>query len=461
MGETSYLRIAIVCLVALVIVVLLGEFIKRQASKQQVLYKKYMLQLVRLLVVIICLVDVMQVIDPNLKISSLLLKGSALIVAIVGFAAQPAISDLIGGLLISLNKPFEVGDRIIVEGEEPGIVEDITLRHTVIRIYDDIRIIVPNGELNTKTVTNTSYRKTDRRGIHMKFSVSYDTDVPKAIEIVRDCVSESPYTLSVTENGVTQDSGPVYFLEFADSALILDTTIWVTRTTNSYVAKTDINLRINKAFKKHGIEIPYNYVNVIEYKGEKSEASETVSHPAPTRPSKRHFRTNTIRCEKGKVDEAINLAKSFAAHQRVGDKEAVKLELLTEEALGITGKIAGGNPLNLWIEGSGFKYSLHITFPSSCIGTDEYKDLIGLSSSGKNEAVKDLTGKIREIMILGLNAAGQKGKEEYSWSLKADFANEDEIGRNILTTVADDIRVSVSKVQVEFIVVRSADNKRA
>lgn len=462
MGSVNHLRVIIVSAVTIALVVILSGFIRKQASKQQVLYKKYMLHLVRLVIIGICLVDIMKIIDPNLQMSSLVLKGSALIVAIVGFAAQPAISDLIAGLLISINKPFEVGDRIVVEGEEPGIVEDITLRHTVIRIYDDIRIIVPNSELNTKTVTNTSYKKTDRRGIHMRFAVSYDTDVSRAIDVIRDCVAESPYTLSVTENGVTQDSGPVYFLEFADSALMLDTTIWVTRTTSSYVAKTDINLRVNRAFKKNGIEIPYNYLNVIEFKGEKSDAAEAVSRPAPTRPSKRHFRSNTVKYEEGKTDisEAIALTRAFTAHQRIGEKEAVKLELLTEEALGITSKIAGGGILNMWVEGSGFKYSIHITFPSSCIGSDEYKDLIGLSSSGRNEAVKDLSGKIREIMVMGLNAATQRGKEEYSWSLKADFANEDEIGRNILTTVADDIRVSVSQVQVEFIVVRSAENRK-
>ena len=52
----------------------------------------------------------------------------------------------------------------------------------------------------------------DRRGIHLKFSISYDTDVSRAAEVIRDCVAECPYTLGVIANGVKQDSGPVYFL---------------------------------------------------------------------------------------------------------------------------------------------------------------------------------------------------------------------------------------------------------
>ena len=264
--------------VTVIIVVVIGILL-RNSTRNKSLHRRYLLQMVRVLAILVCLADVISAIDPALSMNQILLRGSALVVAIVGFAAQPAISDLICGLLISINKPFEIGDRIIIEGQEPGIVEDITLRHTVVRIYDDLRIIVPNSELNSKTVTNTSYQKNDRRGIHLQYAVSYDTDVNKAIEIIRDCVAESPYTLSVVTNGIIEDSGPVYFLKFADSALLLDTTIWVTKTTNNYVATTDINIRVNNAFNQNGIEIPYNYINVMEFKGEKKTGSEEDNLP--------------------------------------------------------------------------------------------------------------------------------------------------------------------------------------
>ena len=246
----NWLRISLTIAIGILLIILFTILFQRIFKKSDKIHRRFLGKLANLIVIIICLVNIMGIVSPELNLHSIFLKGSALVVAIVGFAAQPAISDLICGFLISVNKPFEIGDRIVPEGMEPGIVEDITLRHTVIRIYDGLRVIVPNSVLNTKTVTNTSY-KNDKRGIHLTFSVSYDTDVSYAAETIRDCVAESPYTLGIETDGIKEDSGPVYFLKFADSALILETTIWMTRNTNSYIAITDVNNRVNRAFKWH------------------------------------------------------------------------------------------------------------------------------------------------------------------------------------------------------------------
>ena len=274
-GDVRSIILFIVIAVAFTVVT--GIMLSKKRKTQKKLHQRYLLHLLRLIVITMCLAEILAVMNPSMDIRRMFLQGSALLVAIVGFAAQPAISDIVCGFLISIHKPFDIGDRIVIEGQEPGIVEDITLRHIVIRIYDDLRIIVPNSELNGKILTNTSYGMPDRRGIHLQYSVSYDTDVQKAMDIIRDCVVESPYTLSVENNGIVEDSGPVYFLKFADSALLLDTTIWVTKNTNSYTAITDINLRVNNAFRENGIEIPYNYVNVVEYEGSREEIDERTA----------------------------------------------------------------------------------------------------------------------------------------------------------------------------------------
>ena len=134
-------------------------FFRKVASKYLRLRTKFSEQAASLLIIVFCLIRIMKILDPSVSYTSLLLRGSALVVAIIGFAAQPVIADMVCGYLIRINRPFEIGDRIIVDDLEPGIVEDITMRHTVIRIYDGQRIIVPNSELNSKIVTNTSYRK--------------------------------------------------------------------------------------------------------------------------------------------------------------------------------------------------------------------------------------------------------------------------------------------------------------
>ena len=317
----SIIIIAIIAVVGAAIFFGLSVII-RKGKAHKILHRRYLLQLMQLFVIAFCTARIIGIINPELNLKSFLLTGSALIVAIVGFAAQTAISDIICGFLISVNKPFEIGDRIIIEGMEAGIVEDITLRHIVVGIYDDLKIIVPNSQLNNKTLINTSYHNDERRGIHLQFSVSYDTDVQKAIDIIRDCVVESPYTLGVVRNGVLEDSGPVYFLKFADSALILETTIWVTKTTSSYVATTDINIRVNKAFKANNIEIPYNYLNVVDVSKKDDQKNLVQKQQNNTAPARRYFRTNNILLSNSENDigTAMKLTTQFAARQNLDSK---------------------------------------------------------------------------------------------------------------------------------------------
>ncbi len=464
-GETlnleKFYNLIIPAIIAVAAFLVVRLILKKDPKVKKSLHRKYLLELVQLVIIMMCFFEISRIIDPSLRINSILLKGSALVVAILGFAGQAAISDIICGLLISLNKPFEIGDRIIIEGEEPGIVEDITLRHTVIRIYDDIRIIVPNSELNAKTVTNTSYRNMERRGIHLQYSVSYDTDVHRAMDLIRDCVVESPYTLSVENNGIIEDSGPVYFLKYADSALLLDTTIWITRTTSTYTAITDVNLRVNTAFKENGIEIPYNYVNVVEFEGEKKKAvdkEKSGTAAKKTTPSKRHYRTNTVRVTAGqdKIQDIIKTAQRFAKKQSIGEHEAMQLELMCEESIGIIGDIIDNARTEFWIEGSGFKYRIHFRFDAK-VGSKEYAKLVSLSSEGRNAAVQGFTGKIWEVMLMGMNNVSENNESNdgnFDWQLSDNKINEDEIGESILASVASNITVHITKDRVEFLVIK-------
>lgn len=453
------LHISLTVLIAIVSMILIEKIFKKTNVKSKKIHQQYLARLCQFIIVILAVANIVQVLNPNLNLHSVLLKGSALIVAIMGFAGQTAIADIISGFLISINRPFDIGDRIIAEGLEPGIVEDITLRHTVIRIYDDFRIIVPNSELNSKTLINTSYKNEERRGVHMQFSVSYDTDVQKAMDVIRDCVAESPYTLSVVTNGIAEDSGPVYFLKFADSALILETTIWINRNTSSYVAITDVNLRVNKAFKEFGIEIPYNYLNVVEFEGVKPEPGETVDKKKKTAPSKRNYRTNTLKIFDGgkTVEDAITTVQAFAKKQRLDDHAKMQLELLAEESIGVIRNMFSNTITNFWIEGSGVTYRIHLSFAEQ-MGSEAYQKLLNLSSSGKNEAIKGFAAHIWEAVLKGLDVTmgDSTAKKDYEWSIKDDKLNEDELSESILAAMASDIKVSVTRKKVELVVIKSS-----
>lgn len=441
--------------IGIAVIVLLRFLFKRVFKKSDKIHRRFLGYLLNLVVVLFIVGAVAEIINPSLEFSSLFLKGSALVVAIIGFAAQPAISDLICGFLISMNKPFEIGDRITVEGMDSALVEDITLRHTVLRIYDGLRIVVPNSVMNSKTIINSSFQN-ERRGIHLTYSVSYDTDVQKAMDVIRDCVVASPYTLSVETNGIMEDSGPVYFLKFAESALLLETTIWVTRDTNSYIAITDVNMRVNKAFREYGIEIPYNFVNVVERENSQNEA---VKVKKKTSPSRRHFRSDTVSVNANdpKFENAMKIIDDFATRQRLEEAERMKLELMSEEMIAIMSHIVDDVKGKFWIEGSGMKYRLHIRF-SVTVGSREYKKLIALSSSGRNDAAMSLSEKLWSKMVAGLKTTdsnSDNNAEGYEWSLRESEGPNDDISESILASLADDIKVSVTKEQVELVIIKT------
>ena len=197
------------------------------------------------------------------SIKKSILGSAAVLTAVVGFAAQDIIKDMLAGLLISIYKPFDIGDRIELEDGTVGIVESITMRHVVIIRIDTLRVVIPNSKINNVSVVNYSYGYVDR-SILCKYPVSYDSDLEEVKTVIKEAVMSSPYS---TPGKKGKDGkmtyAPVYFLELADSALIMAVTVYYKPDTPTEVIKDDINSRVFVALEKAGIEIPYAYTNVV------------------------------------------------------------------------------------------------------------------------------------------------------------------------------------------------------
>ena len=197
------------------------------------------------------------------SIKKSILGSAAVLTAVVGFAAQDIIKDMLAGFLISIYKPFDIGDRIELEDGTVGIVESITMRHVVIIRIDTLRVVIPNSKINNVSVVNYSFDYVDR-SILCKLPVSYDSDLKQVKDVIKEAVMSSPYS----EPGKKSRDGemtyaPVYFLELADSALIMAVTVYYKPTTPTEVIKDDINSRVFMAMQEAGIEIPYAYTNVV------------------------------------------------------------------------------------------------------------------------------------------------------------------------------------------------------
>ena len=251
---------AIAAIITTIVLALYNRFVKKALKKKNNIQIRFTQNIIRTLIILAAIIWVLVSSTATTDIGKVLFQGTAIIGAVVGLAAQPVIGDLFSGLALSFNRPFEIGDRIELDNGIRGVVIDITIRHVVIRTIDTVDVIVPNSKINASLLTNMS-PNTKTRSAHLRFNVAYGTDVKKAMDTIRRVVEECEYTIPAWKG--KEEYGPVYFISYADSSLVLATTIYYRPSNATEMILSDINCRINEAFAKEGIEIPFNYVNVV------------------------------------------------------------------------------------------------------------------------------------------------------------------------------------------------------
>lgn len=203
---------------------------------------------------------------PQLKSLGLsLFAGAGILAAIIGFASQQAFSNIVGGIFIVIYKPFRVGDFIKIDPDKTGLVEDITLRHTVIRNFENRRIIVPNSTIGSATIINSSI--TDEKiCMHIEMGISYDSDIDKAMRIMQEEITKHPFHIdNRTDEEKEQGIPPVVVrvIGFGDSSVNLRAWAWAIAPIEGWHMKCDVFKSIKEAFDKQGVEIPFPYRTLV------------------------------------------------------------------------------------------------------------------------------------------------------------------------------------------------------
>ena len=169
----------------------------------------------------------------------------------VGLAVNGALSNLAGGFLILITRPFKIDDFIEAEGYS-GTVIDIRITDTKIRTPDNKIVYLPNGKLSAAEIVNYSEEATRR--VDITFGISYDNDFEKAKSILMD--------LSNQHAKVLKDPAPsVRMSEQGDSSINLTLKVWVLNG-DYWDVKFDLLEAAKKAFDENHIEIPYNQLDV-------------------------------------------------------------------------------------------------------------------------------------------------------------------------------------------------------
>lgn len=199
------------------------------------------------------------------SLGNTLFAGAGVIAAIIGFASQKAFSNIIGGIFILIFKPFRVGDIIEISNSRKGIIEEITLRHTIIRDFEFRRVVIPNSVISEETIINSSITD-DKIRKHIEFGIAYDANVDLAMEIIRTEIENHPLCIDNRTNEEIAAGEPkvlVRMISLGDFSVNLKAYAWASDNIQAFNLQCDALYSIKKEFDKQGIEIPFPYRTLV------------------------------------------------------------------------------------------------------------------------------------------------------------------------------------------------------
>ncbi|WP_226023415.1 mechanosensitive ion channel family protein [Halomicrobium salinisoli] len=167
----------------------------------------------------------------------------------VGFAMQDVLKNFVSGIFIYTDEPFRIGDWI-EWGDHAGIVEDISLRVTRVRTFDNELLTVPNSQLTEDVIKNPVAK--DKLRMKIDFGIGYDDDIQAATEIVVEEAEAHPEIL--------EDPAPsVRLVELGDSSVGLQSRVWIANPSRSdfVKVKSDYVQAVKERFDDQDVDIPY------------------------------------------------------------------------------------------------------------------------------------------------------------------------------------------------------------
>ena len=167
----------------------------------------------------------------------------------IGFAMQDVLSNFVAGVFIFTDRPFRIGDWIEWDGHS-GVVEDISLRVTRVRTFDNELLTVPNSELTDGVIKNPVAKEQLR--LKFVFGIGYDDDIDQATEIILEEADD--------HGDILEDPAPsVRLIELGDSSVGLQSRIWISNPSRADFVKTrgEYVTAVKQRFDEEEINIPY------------------------------------------------------------------------------------------------------------------------------------------------------------------------------------------------------------
>lgn len=218
---------------------------------------------------------------PSLRgVAQTALGGAGVLAIVLGVASQEALANLVGGIFIISFKPFKIGDLVKVTDTMIGTVTDITLRHTVIRNFENKMIVIPNSIINKEKLINYDLgeKKCCER---IEIGISYDSNVILAKQIMQSEAEKHPLLLDNRtyldiENNVPKVRTALISID--ESSVTIRVWTWAKNFNDAFNMRCDLLESIKKRFEDEGIDMPYPHRTVVFAKGNKLTISDDAEN---------------------------------------------------------------------------------------------------------------------------------------------------------------------------------------
>jgi len=179
-----------------------------------------------------------------------LIASAGILGLALSFAAQDTLANLFAGIAILADKPYKIGDYIILDSGERGKVTHIGLRSTRLLTRDDVEVSIPNSAMGNAKIVNEAGGPEAQYRIRASVGVAYGSDIDKVQKVLLDVASDNSRILA-------QPEARTRFRGFGDSSLDFDLLCWIERPAQRGLVVHELNCAIYKAFESAGISIPF------------------------------------------------------------------------------------------------------------------------------------------------------------------------------------------------------------
>lgn len=256
----------------LIYLILRRGYARRKAKgRDEFTQYRFLRNAVRTVVVISAFFAIIYTIPSLRSFAFTLFAGAGILVAILGFAAQKAFSDIISGIFIVAFKPFRVGD-VIQAGSQGffGLVEDINLRHTTLVTFENRRVVIPNSILSEERIVNSSIRD-EAICQYVEIPIAMDADIDMARKIIQEEAMAHEHQIdrrTPDEKKAGEHEVYVRVAEVNNGFILMRAYVWAMDPVLARIMRYDLHESVLKRFAaiRLPVAVPYqHYVNYNPY----------------------------------------------------------------------------------------------------------------------------------------------------------------------------------------------------